>query len=45
MKINLILLAAGNSKRFNGNKLLAIYKEKPKEKADQHTAHKSAPGN
>ena len=29
MKINLILLAAGNSKRFNGNKLLAIYKEKP----------------
>ena len=29
MKINLILLAAGNSKRFNGNKLLAIYKNKP----------------
>ena len=29
MRINLILLAAGNSKRFNGNKLLAIYKEKP----------------
>ena len=29
MKINLILLAAGNSRRFNGNKLLAIYKEKP----------------
>ena len=29
MKINLILLAAGNSKRFNGNKLLAIYKDKP----------------
>ena len=29
MAINLILLAAGNSKRFNGNKLLAIYKEKP----------------
>ncbi|MCI9303260.1 nucleotidyltransferase family protein [Clostridium sp.] len=28
MKINLILLAAGNSKRFNGNKLLAIYKNK-----------------
>ena len=29
MRINLILLAAGNSKRFNGNKLLAIYKDKP----------------
>ena len=29
MRINLILLAAGNSKRFNGNKLLVIYKEKP----------------
>ena len=29
MAINLILLAAGNSKRFNGNKLLAIYKDKP----------------
>ena len=29
MKLNLILLAAGNSKRFNGNKLLAIYKYKP----------------
>ena len=29
MRINLILLAAGNSKRFNGNKLLAIYKGKP----------------
>ena len=29
MRINLILLAAGNSKRFNGNKLLTIYKEKP----------------
>ncbi|WP_195986376.1 nucleotidyltransferase family protein [Clostridium sp. D53t1_180928_C8] len=29
MKINLILLAAGNSKRFKGNKLLAIYKDKP----------------
>ncbi|WP_195467262.1 nucleotidyltransferase family protein [Clostridium sp. D43t1_170807_H7] len=29
MAINLILLAAGNSKRFNGNKLLAIYKNKP----------------
>ena len=29
MKINLILLAAGNSRRFNGNKLLALYKDKP----------------
>ena len=29
MRISLILLAAGNSKRFNGNKLLTIYKEKP----------------
>ena len=29
MKINLILLAAGNSKRFNGNKLLANYNDKP----------------
>ena len=29
MKINLILLAAVNSKRFNGNKLFAIYKNKP----------------
>ena len=29
MKINLILLAAGNSRRFNGNKLLATYKDKP----------------
>lgn len=29
MRINLILLAAGNSKRFNGNKLLVIYKDKP----------------
>ena len=29
MRINLILLAARNSKRFNGNKLLAIYKDKP----------------
>ena len=29
MRINLILLAAGNSKRFNGNKLLVMYKEKP----------------
>ena len=29
MRINLILLAAGNSKRFNGNKLLTIYKDKP----------------
>ena len=29
MKINLILLAAGNSKRFNGNKLLTMYNGKP----------------
>ena len=29
MKINLILLASGNSRRFNGNKLLALYKGKP----------------
>jgi len=29
MKINLILLAAGNSSRFQGNKLLAIVSNKP----------------
>ena len=29
MKINLILLAAGNSKRFNGNKLITHIKGKP----------------
>lgn len=29
MKINLIVLGAGNSKRFNGNKLLAKIKDKP----------------
>lgn len=29
MEINLILLAAGSSKRFNGNKLLALYQDKP----------------
>ena len=29
MKINWILLAAGNSKRFKGTKLVAIYKNKP----------------
>lgn len=29
MKINLILLAAGNSKRFKGNKLLTIINDKP----------------
>lgn len=29
MKITAILLAAGFSKRFNGNKLLAVYEEKP----------------
>ena len=29
MKINLILLASGNSKRFNGNKLLTNFHDKP----------------
>ena len=29
IKINAIILAAGNSSRFNGNKLLSIYNEKP----------------
>lgn len=29
MKITAILLAAGFSRRFNGNKLLAVYEEKP----------------
>lgn len=29
MKINLILLASGNSKRFNGNKLLTKFNHKP----------------
>lgn len=29
MKITAIILASGFSKRFNGNKLLAMYKEKP----------------
>lgn len=29
VKINLILLAAGNSTRFNGNKLLEVVNEKP----------------
>ncbi|MBM6860048.1 NTP transferase domain-containing protein, partial [Clostridium saudiense] len=29
MKINLILLASGNSKRFNGNKLLTKFNNKP----------------
>ena len=29
MKINLIVLGAGNSKRFNGNKLLTKIKDKP----------------
>lgn len=29
MKINLIVLAAGNSKRFNGNKLLTLLEGKP----------------
>ena len=29
MKINLILLAAGNSNRFKGNKLLATINNKP----------------
>lgn len=29
MKVTAIILASGFSRRFNGNKLLAIYKEKP----------------
>ncbi len=29
MRINLILLASGNSKRFNGNKLLTNFNNKP----------------
>lgn len=29
MKVTAIILASGFSKRFNGNKLLAMYKEKP----------------